>query len=133
MAGASPAASQGALPPLGAPLRPPLHGPERRAPAGGAAGTLSDADSLPHARWDPGRTSRLGTNRHTERRTPHTTNWGLSLRTRVTPTPTPAGRLWMDEYLAPAPEINLPLDGTDSAGATTVPTLSPSPRLREGR
>lgn len=64
VAGASPAASQGALPPLGAPPRPPLHGPARRAPAGGAAGTPRDAGSLLDAHWDPGRTSGLRTNRH---------------------------------------------------------------------
>ena len=40
VAGASRASSQGALPPLGAPPRPPLHGPASRALARGAPGTL---------------------------------------------------------------------------------------------
>lgn len=60
VAGASLVASQGALPPLGAPPRPPLHGPAHRAPARGAAGTPWDAGSLLDAHWDPGRTSGPG-------------------------------------------------------------------------
>lgn len=60
VAGASRASSQGALPPLGAPRRPPLHGPASPAPAGGAPGTLCGAGSLLDARWDPGRTSGPG-------------------------------------------------------------------------
>lgn len=48
---------------------------------------------------------------------PHTPRTGaLSLRARVTPTPTAARRLWMDECPAPAPEINLLLDGTTPLG-----------------
>lgn len=39
----------------------------------------------------------------------------------------------MDECPAPAPEINLPLDGTEAAGATDVPPVSPSLRSGEGR
>lgn len=39
----------------------------------------------------------------------------FSFGARVTPTPTPARRLWKDECPAPTPEINLPLDGTDAS------------------
>lgn len=60
VAGASWAASQGALPLLGAPPRPPLHGPARWAPARGAPGTLWSAGSLLDAHWESGHTSGPG-------------------------------------------------------------------------
>lgn len=64
VAGASRAFSQGALPPLGAPRRPPLHGPTSRAPARGAPGMLWGSGFWLDARCDPGRTSGLRTNRY---------------------------------------------------------------------
>lgn len=59
-AGAFWAVSQGALPPLGAPPRPPLHGPARWAPARGVPGTLWGAGFLLEALWDSGHTSGPG-------------------------------------------------------------------------
>ncbi|KAL0607006.1 retrotransposable element ORF2 protein [Plecturocebus cupreus] len=55
---------RGALPPLGALPRPALHGPTRRAPTGGAPGTLRGAGFLLDANGGPVSTSRLRTNRH---------------------------------------------------------------------
>lgn len=130
VAGASWVASQGTLPPLGAPPRPPLHGPARWAPARGAPGTLWGAGSLLDAHWDSGHTSGLRIDTHkTERRTPNTTNWSAP----ASPPPGPQPGDWMDECPAPTPEINLPLDVTDASGATSVPTLFPILRSGRGR
>lgn len=38
----------------------------------------------------------------------------------------------MDECPAPAPEINLPLDGTDATGATDVPPPLSKPEVEGG-
>lgn len=109
----------GALPPL-----------ELRAAAAWPSEPSTEARGAPGMLWGSGflarRALRSGTHLGAEDKQirvrlssrPYTPmHLGYFLRARVTPTASPAGILGIDECPArPAPEINLPLDGTDAAG-----------------